>query len=320
MRRGEAVQGGMRADEVVEKEEHGNEVVCRNERGKALFGFVPCLELLVEALNEIVGNIIVETLNADVFYPMQRFNGHLVGEVAVAHNSLRSPHRLHSFQYGKRLRAVPVAVQVETKDKAGFAVQNEPEVVFPALYFDHGFIGVPLVRVEIERRNELYGHVLEQRGEIGTPVADGGMGNLDIHHGTQNQGDIAEGVFAQVEHTQGHENHMDGIAHPFEIRLSKEPGHGRRRDGSRLWHKDGMAAFPVTAGIVDVMLPVVMHIHCFSTDRADWIFFCPGTAHLPLSGIWCPLMRALPALILLMTMFVFSVATKVRFVVALWTA
>ena len=89
MRRGEAVQGGMRADEVVEKEEHGNEVVCRSERGKALFGFVPCLELLVEALNEIVGNIIVETLNADVFSPMQRFNGHLVGEVAVAHNGLR---------------------------------------------------------------------------------------------------------------------------------------------------------------------------------------------------------------------------------------
>ena len=186
MSRCKAIQGGMRADEVVEEDEHGNEVIGRSEGGKALFGLVPCLELLVEALNEIVGNIIAETLNADVFYPMQRFNGHLVGKVAVAHNSLRSPHRLHSFQYGKRLRAVPVAVQVETKDKAGFAVENEPEVIFFAPYFDHGFVGVPLVRVEIECRNELQGDVLKQGSEIGTPVADGRVRYLDIHYSTQN--------------------------------------------------------------------------------------------------------------------------------------
>ena len=37
----------MRADEVVEKDEHGNEVVGRGKRGKALFGFVPSLELLI---------------------------------------------------------------------------------------------------------------------------------------------------------------------------------------------------------------------------------------------------------------------------------
>ena len=59
MSRGEGVQGGMWADKVVEKDEHGNEVVSRSERGKALFGFVPGLELLVEALNEVVGNVIV---------------------------------------------------------------------------------------------------------------------------------------------------------------------------------------------------------------------------------------------------------------------
>ena len=33
---GEVVQGGMRAYEVVEKDEHGNEVVGRSERGKAV--------------------------------------------------------------------------------------------------------------------------------------------------------------------------------------------------------------------------------------------------------------------------------------------
>ena len=190
----------MRTDKVVEEDEHGNEIVGRSKRGKALFGFVPSLELLVKALYEVVGNVIVETFHADVFYPMQRLNRHLIGKVAVAHNSLRSPHRLHGIQNGKRLWAVPVAIEMESENKAGFAVENEPEVVFFALYFDYGFIGMPLVRVEIECRNELYGNVLKHRGETGTPVADGRVGYLDIHHGTQNQSDIAEGVFAQVEH------------------------------------------------------------------------------------------------------------------------
>lgn len=86
--RSKVVQGGMRADEVVEKDEHGNEVVGRSIRGKALLGFVPCLELLVEALDEVVGNIIVEALHANVLYPMQRLDRHLIGKVAVAHNGL----------------------------------------------------------------------------------------------------------------------------------------------------------------------------------------------------------------------------------------
>ena len=89
---------------------------------------------------------------------------------------------------------------METEDKAGLTVQNEPEVVLLAQYLHHSFIGVPLVRVEIERRNELYSHVLEHRGEVSTPVADGRMGYPDIHHGTQNQSDVAKRVLAQIEH------------------------------------------------------------------------------------------------------------------------
>ena len=34
---------------------------------------------------------------------------------------------------------------MEAEDKTGFAVQNEPEIVFLSLYLDHGFIGVPFV-------------------------------------------------------------------------------------------------------------------------------------------------------------------------------
>ena len=56
------VQGGMRADEVVEKDEHGNEVV---------------------------GNVVVEALHADVLNPTQRLNRHPVGKETVADNSPR---------------------------------------------------------------------------------------------------------------------------------------------------------------------------------------------------------------------------------------
>ena len=47
----------MGTDKVVEEDEHGNEVVGGSKRRKALLGFVPCLELLVKALNEVVGGL-----------------------------------------------------------------------------------------------------------------------------------------------------------------------------------------------------------------------------------------------------------------------
>ena len=87
--RSKAVQGRVRADEVVEKDEHGNEVVGRSKGRKALFGFVPSLELLVEALYEVVGNVVVEALHTDVLNPMQRLDRHLIGKVTVAHNGAR---------------------------------------------------------------------------------------------------------------------------------------------------------------------------------------------------------------------------------------
>ena len=52
--RSEVVQSRVGADEVKEEDKHGYEVVGSSERRKALFGFVPRLELLIEALNEVV--------------------------------------------------------------------------------------------------------------------------------------------------------------------------------------------------------------------------------------------------------------------------
>ena len=79
----------MWTDEVVEEDEHGNEVVGRSERGEPLFGFVPCLELFVKTLNKIVGDIVVEAFYTDMFHPMQHLDRHLIGKVTVADDSTR---------------------------------------------------------------------------------------------------------------------------------------------------------------------------------------------------------------------------------------
>ncbi len=136
----------METDKVVEEDEHGTEVV---------------------------GNVRVEDLHADVLNPVQRLDRHLAGEVTVAYNGAKRARIFHNFQYGESLRAVPAVVDMEAGEKTRLAAPNEPETVFPALYLNDSFIGVPLVGVEIERRKQLYGNVLEYWGDTGTPVAGG---------------------------------------------------------------------------------------------------------------------------------------------------
>lgn len=62
---------------------------------------------------------------------------------------------------------------------------------------------------------------------------------------------------------------MNRIAHPLKIRLAKEFGHRRGRDGSRLWHEDRMPAFLVAAGIMVIMFATMVQIHGFAADGAD---------------------------------------------------
>ena len=111
---------------------------------------------------------------------------------------------------------------------------------------------------------------------------------------------------------------MDGIAHPLEIRLTEQFGHGGGRNGRRLWYEHRMAAFFVTAGIVGIVFSVVMQEGCFPANWAGGVILRSGINTF--GGIRRPLMSALFALILLMTMSIFSVAIKVCFVVALWAA
>lgn len=53
---------------------------------KGSASFVPSLERFAEALNEVVGNVVMETLHANMLNQMQRLDRHLIGKVTVTDN------------------------------------------------------------------------------------------------------------------------------------------------------------------------------------------------------------------------------------------
>ena len=84
---------------------------------------------------------------------------------------------------------------------------------------------------------------------------------------------------------------------------------------SRLRHKDGVSAFLVTAGVVDVVFSIVMNIHGFPANRAGRVVL-PSSVN-SFRRLGRPLMPTLLTLVLLVPMEIFPITKKVRFVVAL---
>lgn len=78
----------MRPDKIEEEDKHADEIVGRIKGAKALFGFVPGFELMVESLDEVVGDIIMKGLDPDVDSRGEdRTDGDFVSTVAVRDNS-----------------------------------------------------------------------------------------------------------------------------------------------------------------------------------------------------------------------------------------
>jgi len=110
----------MRPDKVEEEHEHGNEVVSRIKGAEALLGLVPRLELLVESLNEVIGNIVLEGLHADVFSSKGLYRL-LVSAVAVGDDSGRSCRaRNVSAPTERRLEATTCKARDESRAQNGF--------------------------------------------------------------------------------------------------------------------------------------------------------------------------------------------------------
>lgn len=84
----------MGPDEIEEEDKHTDEIVGRIKGAKTLFGFVPGFELMVESLDEIVGDIIVKGFDPDVSsIGEDRADGDFVSTVAVGDNGCGNTQR-----------------------------------------------------------------------------------------------------------------------------------------------------------------------------------------------------------------------------------
>lgn len=182
----------MRANKVEEEHKHGGEVVSGIKRTKSLFGLVPRLELLVKGLDEVAGDVITEGLNANVLCA-QRLHRLLVGAVAVRNDGGRAAGQSKcGMQERERLRRVSVRREMELQDKAGFGIDDEPEVMLSAGNHNDSLVGVPLIRIEIQRWNQLQGDVLKERCKACTLVGNGGVRDRDIVQQTHHERNSAE--------------------------------------------------------------------------------------------------------------------------------
>ena len=108
-------------------------------------------------------------LYVDVLHIAKCLDRRPVHAVSAGDNGLRFAQSFDRIERCKCLRAVPVRRQMKPKHKAGFGIHNQPEVMLDVLDFDHCFVGTPFIGVEIRRRNELDGNVLE-RWKKGTRI------------------------------------------------------------------------------------------------------------------------------------------------------
>ena len=73
------MQPHVRTNEVEKEDESRDSRISRVKRVESTFGFVPCFELPVKRFDEVVRNVIVEVLNANVVgFGEETFNGHVV--------------------------------------------------------------------------------------------------------------------------------------------------------------------------------------------------------------------------------------------------
>ena len=194
------IQGRVRSNEVVEEDEHSYEVVGRLKRVKTLFGLVPRLELLVKCLDQVIGDIVLKGLYADMCGAQHRFNRLLVSGIAVWNDRPGSSHMFDGIKQWEGLRRAPPGWQVESKYKAGFRVNYEPDIVLNAADFNNSFVSVPFIWVEIKCGYKLKGDIMEQRRKVFAPVGNGGMWNLDIVEQSKHKCDLSKRVIANIEH------------------------------------------------------------------------------------------------------------------------
>lgn len=157
---------------------------------------------------------------------------------------------------------------MKSDNKSGFAVNDKPYVVFNTSDLYNRFISMPFIGMQIQERHEPDAHIVKQRCEFSTPVADSGMRHRNVKYSAQNQADISKRIFAKEKHAQSTHNQMNGIAHSLEVVLAEKLRHGGAVYDSGFPYKERVVTLFVTATIMAVVFVIVVQEGGFSTNWA----------------------------------------------------
>ena len=84
--------------------------------------------------------------------------------------------------------------KMEVDDKTSFTVDDKSNIVYNTSDFNDSFISIPLIWIEIQERNKLQTHIVEQGSKFNIQIADSSVRNLDIKGGKENKADIPKRV------------------------------------------------------------------------------------------------------------------------------
>ena len=80
--------------------------------------------MLVKAFDQVVGDIVTEAVDTDMFDVQHCFYRNFVGTVTVGYNGSGFAKVLNGIKQGKSLRTIPVFGKMKAEDKTCFAVHN----------------------------------------------------------------------------------------------------------------------------------------------------------------------------------------------------
>lgn len=170
----------MRAQEVVEKDVHGDQLVGAGEGIETALGVIPGFKLAMERLNEVIGNPVIEISDPNMLSLIKKQGNRLnIGPVTV-----RNDGRARTAEFVPAIREdrmggvrIPGRRKMKVQHEAGFSVKDKPEIVVLAADGDISFIAMPLIGAgEIELGDSPIGNDRENGSELEHPLGDGDMG------------------------------------------------------------------------------------------------------------------------------------------------
>ena len=82
-----------------------------------------------------------------------------------------------------------------SKNKAGFTINDKPDIMLNTVDFNNSLVCMPFVRVEIHRRGKLFGNIVKNGSEFLALGRNSNKGNIDIVKELKNKRNITSRAF-----------------------------------------------------------------------------------------------------------------------------